>query len=193
MRIGPDHWLEAVARCPSPNCDARTDRDDIVLVVVHSISLPPGRFGGEHVRQLFTNCLDCSADATLADLEGVRVSAHLFIDRRGTIIQFVPFDRRAWHSGRSRYAGRDGCNDYSIGIELEGTDELAYEPPQYLALADTVATLLCRYPRITLSGIVGHQEVAPDRKTDPGPAFEWPRLYRDCLERMGVSGGKDRR
>ncbi len=193
MRIGPDHWLEDVARWPSPNRDARTDRGDVALVVVHNISLPPGRFGGEHVRQFFTNCLDCSTDAALADLEGVRVSAHLFIDRRGTIAQFVPFDRRAWHAGRSRYAGRDGCNDYSIGIELEGTDEMPYEPPQYRVLADIVATLMACYPRISLSGIVGHNEVAPERKTDPGAVFDWPRLYHDCLERMGVSGATDRR
>ena len=193
VRIGADHWLEGVARWPSPNCNARMDRDGIMLVVVHNISLPPGRFGGEHVKQFFTNCLDCTADAALADLQGVRVAAHLFVDRRGTISQFVPFDRRAWHAGRSCYAGRDGCNEYSIGIELEGTDDLPYEPPQYRALADIVVTLMARYPRIALSGIVGHNEIAPERKTDPGSAFDWSRLYRDCLDRMGVSSGTDRR
>jgi N-acetyl-anhydromuramoyl-L-alanine amidase len=193
VRIGADHWLEGVARWPSPNCDERTDPDDIVLLVVHNISLPPGRFGGEHVRQFFTNCLDCRADASLSDLEGVRVSAHLFVDRRGEIAQFVPFDRRAWHAGLSSYRGRTGCNDFSIGIELEGTDEAAYEPDQYRVLADVVASLIRRYPALSLSGIVGHQEIAPGRKTDPGAAFDWLRLYRDCLERFGGAGGTHRR
>jgi AmpD protein len=193
VRIGADHWLESAARLPSPNCDERTDPDDIVLLVVHNISLPPGRFGGEHVKQFFTNCLDCGADEALADLEGVRVSAHLFVDRRGAITQFVRFDHRAWHAGQSSYRGRSGCNDYSIGVELEGTDEASYEPIQYQVLADIAACLMRRYPRLSLSGIVGHQEIAPGRKTDPGASFDWPRLYRDCLQRIGGARGAHRR
>ena len=188
MQIGPDHWLEGIARCPSPNCDQRTDPDDIVLIVVHSISLPPGRFGGDHVKQFFTNCLDCSVDPTLADLEGVRVSAHAFIDRRGIPTQFVPFNRRAWHAGRSSYRGREGCNDFSIGIELEGTDTMPFESAQYRTLAEIATCLISRYPTLSLSGIIAHSEVAPGRKTDPGPLFDWSRLYRDVLQRIGAPG-----
>ena len=193
VRIGADHWLEGVARLPSPNCDERSDPNDIFLLVVHSISLPPGRFGGEQVKQFFTNCLDCSTDAALSDLEGVRVSAHLFVDRRGAITQFVPFERRAWHAGQSSFRGRVGCNDFSIGVELEGTDEAAYDSYQYEALADVAACLTERYARLSLSGIVGHEEIAPGRKTDPGSSFDWSRLYRDYLQRIGVPGGTHRR
>ena len=192
VRIGTDHWLEGVARCRSPNCDARTDPDDITLTVIHGISLPPGRFGSDCVKQLFTNCLDCSADAALEDLEGVRVSAHLFIDRRGEITQFVPFDLRAWHAGQSSYRGRAGCNDYSIGIELEGVDDVPYEARQYNTLAPVIAALLHRYPRLSLDSIVGHLEIAPGRKSDPGVVFDWCRLYADCVRLMGAAVGTDR-
>lgn len=184
VRIGADHWLEGTARCESPNSDERSDPDDISLLVIHNISLPPGQFGGDQVRQLFTNCLDCSADPSLADLAGVHVSAHLFINRRGVITQFVSFDRRAWHAGQSSYRGRTGCNDYSIGIELEGSDHTPYADAQYEALAETTAALFGRYRRLSLDAVVGHQEIAPDRKTDPGPAFEWWRFYRDCRGRL---------
>jgi len=192
VRIGADHWLEGAARLPSPNCDDRSDADDVVLLVVHNISLPPGRFGGEHVKQFFTNCLDCSLDKTLADLEGVRVSAHLFIDRRGAVSQFVPFDRRAWHAGQSSYRGRAGCNDFSIGVELEGADTIAYESAQYTTLADVAVCLMKRYPRLSFSGIVGHAEIAPGRKTDPGESFDWARLYGDILQRIGATGAANR-
>jgi AmpD protein len=192
VRIGADHWLEGAARLPSPNCDDRSDADDVVLLVVHNISLPPGRFGGEFVKQFFTNCLDCSLDKTLADLEGVRVSAHLFIDRRGAVSQFVPFDLRAWHAGQSSYRGRTGCNDFSIGVELEGTDTIEYESAQYSTLADVAARLMERYPRLSLSGIVGHAEIAPGRKTDPGESFDWGRLYSDILQRIGAIGVANR-
>ena len=193
VRVAADHWLEAATRCISPNCDARTDADDIVLLVIHNISLPPGRFGGDLVKQLFTNCLDCSVDPSFEDLAGVRVSAHLFIDRRGAITQFVPFDRRAWHAGVSSYRGREGCNDYSIGIELEGVDDVAYEPAQYRSLAETIATLMRRYRGLSLNGIVGHSEIAPGRKNDPGTAFDWPLLYRDCVRLLGVANAAHRR
>ena len=184
--IDSQHWLEGASRAPSPNCDERSDPADIVLLVIHGISLPPGRFGGDEVRRFFTNCLDCSVDPTLRDLEGVRVSSHLFIDRAGAVTQFVPFDRRAWHAGKSSHQGRSACNDFSIGIELEGTDELPYDARQYPVLADVTTALLRRYRRLSLSGIVGHQDVAPGRKTDPGPAFDWSRFLRECLSRMGA-------
>jgi AmpD protein len=184
VRIGADGWLESVARDPSPNCDARSDPDDISLLVIHAISLPAGRFGGDHVRQLFTNCLDCSADPTFADLAGVQVSAHLFVERTGRVNQFVPFNRRAWHAGASAFRGRAGCNDYSIGIELEGCEWLAYEDAQYAVLGELIAALLAHYPRLSLDAVVGHQEIAPERKSDPGPLFDWQRLYRDCYARL---------
>ena len=184
--VDSEHWLEGALRCPSPNFDERSDVDDISLLIVHGISLPPGQFGGEEVRQFFTNCLDCDAHPALNDLAGVRVSSHLFIDRHGTVTQFVPFDRRAWHAGKSSYQGRTGCNDFSIGIELEGTDDVPYEELQYETLVDVTIALIRRYRRLSLSGIVGHQDVAPGRKTDPGPAFDWGRLLRGCLSRMGA-------
>jgi len=187
VRIGAEHWLERVERCPSPNCDDRSDPDDIVLLVIHNISLPPGRFGGDCVRQLFTNCLDCNADPAFGDLIGVEVSAHVFIDRRGKSVQFVPFDRRAWHAGASSYRGRVGCNDFSIGIELEGTDDLAYSDAQYETLHDVIAALLRRYERLSLDAVVGHQEIAPSRKTDPGAAFDWRRFYRRCYACSGAA------
>lgn len=189
VRIGADHWLEGAVRCPSPNSDERPDPDDIALLVIHNISLPPGRFGGDLVRQLFTNCLDCSADPALADLAGVRVSAHLFIDRRGAPTQFVSFDRRAWHAGSSSYRGRSRCNDFSIGVELEGADHVPYENAQYATLTGVVAALLARYPRLSLDAVVGHQEIAPGRKSDPGPAFDWRRFYDGCYARVGGTPG----
>jgi AmpD protein len=187
VRIGADHWLEGVSRCASPNSDDRTDADDIALVVIHNISLPPGQFGGGLVEQFFTNCLDCTIDAALHDLEGVRVSSHLFVDRRGRVTQFVPFHKRAWHAGVSSHRGREGCNDYSIGIELEGTDEVNYEEAQYECLAELLVALMSRYPRLSLEGIVGHQEIAPQRKSDPGATFDWSRLYRDVVRSLGAS------
>ena len=193
VRIGIDHWLEGAARFTSPNCDARTDPNDISLIVIHGISLPPGRFGGDGVKQLFTNCLDCTAHPALADLEGVRVSSHLFIDRHGGIAQFVPFDLRAWHAGLSSFRGRAACNDYSVGIELEGTDDTAYDARQYDALGRVAVALIRHYPRLSLDSIVGHLEIAPERKTDPGPAFDWYRLYTDCVRLMGAALDTDRR
>jgi AmpD protein len=192
VRIGADHWLEGAVRCESPNSDERSDPDDISLLVIHNISLPPGEFGGDQVRQLFTNCLDCSADARLADLAGVHVSAHLFIDRHGALTQFVTFDRRAWHAGQSSYRGRAGCNDYSIGIELEGTDHVPYEDAQYAALAEVTTALIDHYARLSLDAVVGHQEIAPERKSDPGPAFDWRRFYRECYGRRARGIGENR-
>ncbi len=176
MHVTESHWLARTRRVISPNADARPVRARIELVVVHCISLPPGRFGTGCVEALFTNTLDCRIDPSLNDLEGVRVSAHLFIDRRGRTTQFVPFSMRAWHAGVSAWRGRPGCNDFSIGIELEGTDTGAYTAAQYWRLRRVLDALLAVYPALSRDAVVGHAEIAPGRKTDPGPGFEWHRL-----------------
>ena len=176
FRVDREHWIEGVRRVPSPNCDARPRPDDLSLVVLHGISLPPGHFGAGLVDDLFANCLDCTRDPALADLEGVRVSAHAFVARDGAITQYVPFDRRAWHAGVSSFRGRARCNDFSIGIELEGVDDRPYSDAQYAATAALLRALFMAYPLLTLGGVVGHADVAPGRKTDPGPAFDWVRL-----------------
>jgi AmpD protein len=157
----------------SPNCDERPPGVPISLLVVHSISLPPGEFGGSDVANLFCNTLDCSAHPFYAELVGLRVSAHLFVRRTGAIVQFVPCALRAWHAGVSSWRGRPRCNDFSIGIELEGTDDGPFDPVQYARLATLVRTLQRAYP---IEDVVGHSDVAPGRKTDPGAGFDWPRL-----------------
>jgi AmpD protein len=157
----------------SPNRDDRPAGAEISLLVIHGISLPPGRFGGEGVVRLFTNTLDWGADPFYESLRGLRVSAHFFIRRTGEIIQFVPCGRRAWHAGRSRWRGRERCNDFSIGVELEGVDTRPYTRRQYARLVRLAAALARRYP---IRAIVGHSDIAPGRKTDPGPAFDWRRL-----------------
>lgn len=157
----------------SDNRDPRPDRKDVSLLIVHGISLPPGRFGTGLVEDLFLNRLDVHRDPSLGDLAGVTVSAHLFIDRRGRTTQFVPFDQRAWHAGLSEWRGRCRCNDFAIGIELEGQDQRPYTRAQYRRLTAVTRALLEKYPALTRDAIVGHLEVAPDRKTDPGPAFDW--------------------
>ena len=174
-----DVWLPRVERQPSPNSDARPAWAEIELVVLHNISLPPGQFGTGMVAELFCNRLDCHQDATLADLEGVEVSAHLFIDRRGKLTQFVPLNERAWHAGVSRWRGRSGCNDYAVGIELEGTDTRAYTKKQYARLRTCVGWLFKRYPRLSVDTVVGHNEIAPGRKTDPGAAFDWSAVLSE--------------
>ena len=175
MHVRNDHRLARTRQRLSPNRDPRPDPDDISLLVVHNISLPPGRFGSGMVEDLFLNRLDVTADPALADLTGVRVSAHLFIDRRGRTTQFVPFDERAWHAGISRWGGRENCNDFAVGIELEGQDRVPYTRAQYQRLDGVLRALLATYPRLSRGAIVGHQEIAPGRKTDPGPAFDWQR------------------
>jgi len=157
----------------SPNCDDRPPGTEITLLVIHSISLPPGEFGGEGVVRLFTNTLDWAAHPFYATLRGLRVSAHFLVRRNGAIIQFVPCGRRAWHAGQSSWRGRASCNDFSIGVELEGVDTRPYTERQYARLATLVAALRRRYP---ITEIVGHSDIAPGRKTDPGPAFDWARL-----------------
>ena len=141
-----------------------------------SISLPPGEYGGPYIEQLFTNCLNSEQHPYFAEICHLEVSSHLLIARDGKLIQFVPFDRRAWHAGKSCYQGRDNCNDFSIGIELEGTDTSGYEPIQYEMLKDVVETLIAYYPGLSRETITGHQDIAPERKTDPGPGFDWAYL-----------------
>lgn len=172
-RIDKAGWLQHVRHCPSPNFNQRPADSTVDLLVIHNISLPPGEFGGGYVEQLFTNCLDCSAHSAFAELRDLRVSAHVLIDRRGELTQFVSFHERAWHAGKSCYAGRDNCNDFSIGIELEGTDTLPYSPAQYHNLAAVTLALLKHFPGMRYDRIVGHSDIAPARKTDPGLAFDW--------------------
>jgi len=175
VRVKNNHCLARVPLRESPYCNDRPDDDDISLLVIHGISLPPGQFGGGWVDALFTGNLPAQLDPAMEDLRGARVSAHVFIDRLGKPTQYVPFDTRAWHAGESSWRGRAGCNDYSIGIELEGTDRLPYADAQYRTLIAVTLALLARYPRLSADAVVGHQEIAPGRKTDPGPAFDWRR------------------
>ena len=175
MRIR-EHRLEGVRQCVSPHQDARAESSTVELTVIHGISLPPGRFGSDHVEALFCNRLDLESAPEYDSLRGVRVSSHVLIHRTGACVQFVPFDRRAWHAGASRWSGREGCNDFSIGIELEGTDEVAYTDAQYASLVRVLGALIETYPGLEREAIVGHCDIAPGRKTDPGPAFDWPRL-----------------
>ncbi len=181
MQITEDHWVARTRRQPSPNRDPRPDPEDVSLLIIHGISLPPGRFGSGLVEDLFLNRLDVDAHPGLADLAAVTVSAHLLIDRRGRLIQFVPFDERAWHAGSSEWRGRHRCNDFSIGIELEGEDHRSYTRAQYRRLTLVTTALLEKYPLLSRDAIVGHLEVAPDRKTDPGPAFDWARFLVSLL------------
>jgi AmpD protein len=158
---------------PSPNCDQRLDGDTVDLVILHNISLPPGEFGGEGITDLFLNRLDPRAHPYFASIAGLEVSAHFLIRRAGDLIQYVPCELRAWHAGASSWQGRERCNDFSVGIELEGTDELPFTEAQYATLADLLDALFARYGRLPLTG---HSDVAPGRKTDPGPCFDWSRL-----------------
>lgn len=177
LRIDPaGRWLDAARHVSSPNFDARPPGSDIDLIVVHGISLPPGEFGGPHIERLFCNRLDPQADDSFRTIASLKVSAHLLVRRDGSLVQFVAFTDRAWHAGESRIGSRTGCNDFSIGIELEGTDFTPYEAVQYALLGDVCRALMDRWPAITWDRIVGHSDVAPGRKTDPGPAFDWWRL-----------------
>lgn len=169
------HRIRGARFLPSPNCNERPE-GEISLLVIHNISLPPGQFGGGQIEALFTNRLDWDAHPFFNEIRGLEVSAHLLIDRAGKLTQFVPFDRRAWHAGRSCFQGREACNDFSIGIELEGTDDLPYTDFQYERLIQVTRALLNTYPDLTRERIVGHCQIAPERKTDPGPAFDWPRF-----------------
>jgi len=167
-------WLSGARQIPSPNCDERPLAEPVRLVVIHAISLPPGEFGGDGIAALFTNRLDPEAHPYFREIEGLRVSAHFLVRRDGELIQFVSCSRRAWHAGVSSWMGRDRCNDFSIGIELEGCDQLAFEDAQYQVLNALLAELRKRYP---IEAVVGHSDIAPGRKTDPGPNFSWHRLH----------------
>jgi AmpD protein len=169
--------LEPAAQCHSPNQDARPYRGDPSMIVVHGISLPPGRFGGSEIEALFTNRLDWNAHPYFDEIRGMEVSAHLLIRRDGSVIQFVPFTERAWHAGASCFRGQTRCNDFSIGIELEGEDDTPYDDRQYPVLQAVINALCAAYPGISAREVAGHCDIAPGRKTDPGPAFDWFRLY----------------
>jgi AmpD protein len=171
-----NHRLEAAHFIPSPNCDERQSPEDLSLIVIHCISLPPGQFGTEGVTQLFTNTLNPAEHPYYEGIAHLKVSAHLLIQRTGKLIQYVPFDQRAWHAGVSCYGDRTVCNDFSIGIELEGTDDAPYEDIQYRQLTAVIDALLAAYPTLSRQHITGHEHIAPGRKTDPGPFFDWARL-----------------
>ena len=173
MIVRADGWLGGVCRVESPNFDARPAGTAIALIVIHNISLPPGCYGGGHVAQLFTNTLDIAVDPSFEKIAGARVSAHVLIERNGAPTQFVSFAERAWHAGVSEFDRRAACNDFSIGIELEGTDFEAFTDAQYQSLNVVLAALLGAYP---IEAVRGHSDIAPDRKTDPGPFFNWHRV-----------------
>jgi AmpD protein len=178
MQIDIKTGLVAQARqVSSPNWDERPQIEPPDLLVIHGISLPPGDFGGPWIDQLFTNSLQSAAHPYFAEIGHLKVSSHLLIRRDGELVQYVPLNKRAWHAGQSCFKGRECCNDFSIGVELEGTDELPYAEEQYQVLNQLVAALLSAYPSITADSIVGHSDIAPGRKTDPGTAFDWNRLF----------------
>jgi AmpD protein len=177
-----NHQLIQAKKITSPNFNLRPDETDIALIVIHNISLPPQQFSGDFISQFFCNQLDPNAHAYFKEIYTLEVSAHLLIRRTGDIIQYVPFNKRAWHAGKSSYQGRENCNDYSIGIELEGTDTLAYTNRQYTTLAAVIQVLIQSYPLLNQQKITGHCDIAPHRKTDPGEAFLWPTLRQSLKE-----------
>ncbi len=182
MSIDPAGFILGSRRVLSPNFDQRPVGEQITLLVIHSISLPPGEFGGSFVEALFTNSLDCSKHIYFEALRGLRVSAHFFIRRDGSLVQFVSCHDRAWHAGQSEWKGRVGCNDFSIGIELEGADTSQFTVPQYAGLVELSALLRSRFP---ISDIVGHADISPGRKSDPGPFFDWS-FFRSELNSVSV-------
>lgn len=177
-------WLGAARRHASPHCDERPAGEAIELAVIHNISLPPGQFGGGHVHELFDARLDPDAHPYFADIAHLRVSAHFLIERGGELTQFVPCAARAWHAGVSCFQGRERCNDFSIGIELEGSDDRQFEATQYLVLERLLRVLSAHYP---LRAIAGHSDIAPGRKTDPGPCFDWTRLRTVLSDQPGLT------
>lgn len=174
--------LNDVPFTPSPNCDERPENIDINLIVIHGISLPPDSFGSQDIDLFFTNQLDAAKHPYYQTIADLKVSAHLLIRRDGDMTQFVPFSKRAWHAGDSSFEGKNNCNDYSIGIELEGSDAIPYTDRQYRRLAAVVCTLMSHYPAVIPARIVGHADVAPGRKTDPGASFEWDTLHNYIKE-----------
>lgn len=187
--------LSAARWCPSPNYGSRPSDAAITLLVIHNISLPPGQFGGHYIEDFFTNRLDPAEHPYFSTIADVRVSAHALIRRDGSVVQFVSLLDRAWHAGRSRFQGKEECNDFSIGIELEGADDIPYTPEQYVALGRLSTVIQLAWPDITSERITGHSDIAPGRKTDPGPAFDWG-CFRDAMRsarldtssRKGLSG-----
>lgn len=182
MNIDNEGWSTQATRLVSPNQNERPNGQEIDLLVIHNISLPPGRFGGNFIADLFLNRLDCDVHPFFDQLRTLKVSSHFFIRRDGSLFQFVSADKRAWHAGISSFRGRDGCNDFSIGIELEGTDFVSFESRQYETLCSLTEALCKRYP---LKCITGHQHIAPFRKTDPGPFFDWER-YQEMMKEAAI-------
>ena len=178
MTMDESGWIAGIRRIPSPNCDERPEGGTVEMLVIHNISLPPGEFGGPGIVELFTNRLDPGAHPYYRELAGRKVSAHFLIRRDGELIQFVACTQRAWHAGESSWCGRSRCNDFSVGVELEGTDSVPFEDAQYERLAALARALATKYPGIAS---VGHSDIAPGRKTDPGPCFDWAR-YRKLLQ-----------
>jgi len=177
-------WLREARRVSSPNCEVRPAGCTPELLVIHNISLPPGSYGGDCIERFFTNRLAWDEHPFFEEIRGMKVSAHLLIQREGGLVQFVNFNARAWHAGQSTYEGRSDCNNFSIGIELEGADDDPYTDAQYEVLLGVTNALIAKYPAMGVDKIVGHCDIAPGRKTDPGPAFDWPR-YRQQLEDAG--------
>ncbi|MEB5971949.1 1,6-anhydro-N-acetylmuramyl-L-alanine amidase AmpD [Pantoea dispersa] len=172
-------WISSARKVPSPHFNARPDNEPPSLLIIHNISLPPGEFGGPWIDRLFTGTLPADAHPYFADIAQLRVAAHCLIRRDGELVQYVSFDQRAWHAGISQFAGRENCNDFSMGIELEGTDTLPYTDAQYAMLQQVTRLLMQHYP-LTPQRITGHSDIAPERKTDPGPAFDWIR-YKQAI------------
>ena len=179
-----DGWLFNAKRVLSPNFNSRPVNQSVNAIIIHNISLPPAQFGGGYIEDFFRNCLDCSVHPYFHEIENLQVSSHCLINRFGLCTQFVSFNERAWHAGVSRLGNDKDCNDFSIGIELEGTDDIPYTDVQYDALVALCFNLMAAYPMITLERIVGHNHVAPDRKTDPGESFDWVRFRTTCQKRL---------
>ena len=180
MNIDNSFFLEKAKICLSPNSSDRKS-NEVSLLVIHNISLPPGNYGGDHIEKFFTNQLDNEEHPYFQDIADLKVSSHLLIKRDGSITQFVPFNKKAWHAGISTFRGREDCNEFSIGIELEGTDESKYEKEQYESLISVTKELMSFFPDIKKDTIVGHSDIAPDRKTDPGKSFDW-NYFRSNLD-----------
>ena len=179
MKIGPEGLLQGVRYVASPNCDERPPGCEITLLVVHSISLPPGEYGGDAIERLFTNRLDPGAHPYFREVAPLKLSAHFLVRRDGEVVQFVPVQRRAWHAGASSWRGRSACNDFSIGVELEGSDDAPFEDAQYRSLSILISSLRCALP---LRDLAAHSDVAPGRKSDPGAQFDWARVLSDLAQ-----------
>ncbi|TLM73664.1 1,6-anhydro-N-acetylmuramyl-L-alanine amidase AmpD [Microbulbifer harenosus] len=180
-------WLSGARRLPSPHCNSRPESSAVDLLVIHSISLPPGQYGGPYIDDFFLGHLDVDAHPYFSEIASLQVSAHLLIDRNGHVTQYVPLSERAWHAGQSVFCGRENCNDFSIGIELEGLDTDTYTEAQYESLAEVTLAIMDAYPLIDKSRITGHSDIAPGRKLDPGPGFDWA-LYFEKLDRLMEAG-----